>query len=456
MGDHSITKGIISNGLANIIQKSVRILDQLLLVPFFLTSWGAAYYGEWLTLSIIPSVLAFADLGFGSAVSNSFVLAYAAGDKQRAANLNKSGYLAISLSVALGILLTVAILLFGDSLQLFHKSLISAHEAILAVSLMMTARLLGFYNQLVEGYYRSARKAAWGSLLDSGLHVVNILVGLGVLLAGGGIVGYTCSQLIVSVVFTSLYICMGRRLIDLSSFRGRILKEDLKQITVKGLGYLMTPIWQSIYFQGGTFVVRLTLGAESVAVFNTVRTVCRSVNQTYSIINASIYPDLQYEYGRGNMQTVHRLFRIAVLFSMLIGIIGTMVLVFWGFELYEWWTQSVLFTPTNVWWVFMFGILFNAVWWTSVVAYRMTNQPYHFAIMSTVAACISVGCSYFLSLLWGLLGAAVGAVIYDAIMMFYVLPDSCHLLGMKVKDLFGHINEDRSYLLKCIFKYGKK
>ena len=112
MGEHSITKGIISNGLANVVQKVVRILDQLLLVPFFLTSWGAAYYGEWLTLSIIPSVLAFADLGFGSAVSNSFVLAYAAGDKQRAANLNKSGYLAISLSVALGILLTVAILLY--------------------------------------------------------------------------------------------------------------------------------------------------------------------------------------------------------------------------------------------------------------------------------------------------------------------------------------------------------
>lgn len=442
MGEHSITKGIISNGLANVVQKVVRILDQLLLVPFFLTSWGAAYYGEWLTLSIIPSVLAFADLGFGSAVSNSFVLAYAAGDKQRAANLNKSGYLAISLSVALGILLTVVILLFGNSLQLFHKSLIPAHEAMLAVSLMMTARLLGFYNQLVEGYYRSARKAAWGSLLGSGLHVVNILAGLGVLLAGGGIVGYTCSQLIVSVVFTSLYICMGRRLIDLSSFRGRILKEDLKQITVKGMGYLMTPIWQSIYFQGGTFVVRLTLGAESVAVFNTVRTVCRSVNQTYSIINASIYPDLQYEYGRGNMQTVHRLFRIAVLFSMLIGIIGTLFLMFFGLDLYEWWTQSVLSVPTDVWWTFMIGILFNAVWWTSVVTYRMTNQPYHFAIMSTLSACISVGCSYFMSLSWGLLGASIGAVIYDAIMMFYVLPDSCHLLGLKVKDIVIPFKQD--------------
>lgn len=456
MGNHSITKGIISNGLANIVQKSVRILDQLLLVPFFLTSWGAEYYGEWLTLSIIPSVLAFADLGFGSAVSNSFVLAYAAGDKQRAANLNKSGYLAISLSVALGILLTVTILLFGNSLQLFHKSLIPANEAMLAVSLMMTARFLGFYNQLVEGYYRSARKAALGSLLGSGLHVVNILAGLSVLLTGGGIVGYTCSQLIVSVVFTSLYICLGRRLIDLSSFRGRVLKEDLKQITVKGMGYLMTPIWQSIYFQGGTFVVRITLGPESVAVFNTVRTVCRSVNQTYSVINASIYPDLQYEYGRGNMQTVHRLFRIAVLFSMMIGIIGTLFLMFFGLDLYEWWTQSVLSVPTDVWWIFMFGILFNAVWGTSVITYHMTNQPYHFAIMSTVSSCFSVGCSYFMSHSWGLPGVTLGAVFYDVIMMFYVLPDSCHLLHMKIKDLFSHIKEDRDYFLRRIFKYRKK
>lgn len=60
----SIVKGIISNGLANVVQKIVRIADQLLLVPFFLTHWGAAMYGEWLTLTIIPSVLAFSDLGF--------------------------------------------------------------------------------------------------------------------------------------------------------------------------------------------------------------------------------------------------------------------------------------------------------------------------------------------------------------------------------------------------------
>lgn len=31
----SITKGIIHNGIANITQRAIRILDQLILVPFF-------------------------------------------------------------------------------------------------------------------------------------------------------------------------------------------------------------------------------------------------------------------------------------------------------------------------------------------------------------------------------------------------------------------------------------
>lgn len=448
----SVTKGVLSNGAAIIVQRIVRILDQLLLVPFFLTAWGAAYYGEWLTLTIIPSVLAFSDLGFGSAVSNSFVLAYAGGDKQKAANLSKSGFLVISFSVLLGAVLTIMVMLAGNRFHLFEKSLIPVNEAMTAVTLMIVARLIAFYSQLIEGYYRGARKAALGSLLGSGQNIVNLIAGFSVLCAGCGIVGFAMSQFIVSILFTIAYFIIGKRLINLKEYKGKILRNDIKMITSKGLGYMMTPVWQSIYFQGGTFVVRLTLGPESVAIFNTVRTVCRSVNQMFSIVNGSIFPDLQYEYGRGNMPTVHRLFRVAVIFSMCIGVVGTLFLVLFGLDIYEWWTRSVLTVPTNVWWTFMIGVLFNAIWWTSVVTYRMTNQPYHFAIMSTITACLSVGASYILSTDLGLWGAAIGATLYDVIMMFYVLPDSCHLLGMKVKDLFVHIHEDGNFLKSKIIR----
>ena len=69
----SLKKRLVNNGLASILQKGVRVLEELFLVPFFISAWGAAYYGEWLTLTIIPSVIAFSDLGFGTAAANSFV-----------------------------------------------------------------------------------------------------------------------------------------------------------------------------------------------------------------------------------------------------------------------------------------------------------------------------------------------------------------------------------------------
>ena len=166
----------------------------------------------------------------------------------------------------------------------------------------------------------------------------------------------------------------------------------------------------------------------------------------FSIINASIFPDLQYEYGQGHIQTVHRYFRVAVLLSMIIGFAGCAVLVVFGLDLYGWWTKSVLAVPYSVWNVFMFGAFLNAVWWTSVVTYRMTNQPYHFAVASTLMSFVSVGLTYVLSYPFGLLGAAIGCTVFELVMAFYVLPDSCRLLGVKVQDLFTNIGNDINLL----------
>ena len=383
---NSIVKGIVSNGLAQITIKVVRLLDQLLLVPFFLLYWGASYYGEWLTLTIIPSILGFSELGVGTSAANSFVLAYAAGNQQQAANIRKSGLLIISFAVLLGTILTFLILYIANELNLFEKSLIPVNEAITAVSLLMVAKIIYFYNHLIEGYFRASRKAALGAFMYSGYSVANILVGLCVLWGGFGVVGYAFSQFIVSILYTIFYYFIGNKMIDLTEYRGVIDVADLKNIFVKGLGYMMNPIWCSIYFQGSTFVVRLTLGSEAVTIFNTMRTACRSISQLFNVINGSIFPELQYEYGKGNIQTVHRLFRVSILTSFFIGVLGTILLFIFGLDLYNLWTQSVLSVPKEIWYTFVVGILFNGVWWTAIVAYSVTNKPSHFAIISTIAA----------------------------------------------------------------------
>ena len=439
---NNIVRGIISNGLAQITLKVIRVLDQLLLVPFFLTAWGVSYYGEWVTLSIIPTVLAFTNFGFGTAVGNGFVLAYTGGDKQKAADINKNGILVVGGSIVVGAIIT-AVTLFGCYyFHSFENSIISEKETIISIALLMVGRLITFYHLLIEGYFRGERKAALGSFIYSGYSATNLLAGGLILYAGGGVVDYAFSQFVVALLFTILFFIVGFKIIDLKGYYGRYSLSDIKQITSKGMSYMMDPIWQCIYFQGTTLVVRLTLGPESVAAFNTIRTACRSVSQIFSMVNGSIYPELQYEYGQGNKITVQRMFRLSVLSSIFIGILGGIFLSFFGLEIYEWWTQSHLFVSNEIWNTFVVGILFNAVWCTAMVAYSVTNKPYHFALASIITASLTVVISYILSIYLGLWGTALGTILFELIMMLYVLPDSCRLFGMKFNDLFSYIKED--------------
>lgn len=447
---NNIVKGIIGNGLAQITLKVLRVLEQLLLIPFFLTAWGAAYYGEWITLSIIPTVLTFSNFGFGSAVSNSFVLAYTGGDKQKAADINKSGILVVAGSIVVGAFITAIILLGGSYFHFFENSIIPEKEVILAIALLMAGRLISFYHLMIEGYYRGARKSVLSGFLYSGCSAISLIVGFCVLYLGGGIVEYALFQFCVTILFTIVYFVTGRRLVDLKGYQGRYIFSDIKQITSKGMGYMMDPVWQCIYFQGSTLIVRLTLGNETVAVFNTMRTACRSVSQIFNVVNGSVFPELQYAYGKGNMIDVHRLFRFSILTSMFVGISGTLLLSIFGVDIYNLWIQGKLSVSNDIWNILIWGVLFNSIWWTGIVAYSVTNKPYKLALASTITACLSVCVSYFLSFYHGLLGIIIGVVLFDLIMMFYVLPDSCSLLGMKVVDIFRYIKED--YLLlryKC-------
>ena len=191
-----------------------------------------------------------------------------------------------------------------------------------------------------------------------------------------------------------------------------------------------------MYFQGSTFAVRIVLGAESVAVFNTVRTVCRSVNQVYSIVNNSIFPELQFEIGQGNMQLARRIFTKSIRIVFLLGVLGVIGLCLFGPLLYEWWTNGQLSVSSTVWYLFMAGIVFNAVWWTSGCIFRAINEPYRFATYGIISSVISVLCSYFLSLVIGLTGATIGYIVMDIIMSILVLPYACKKMEIPLMSIF--------------------
>ncbi|MGP1992311.1 lipopolysaccharide biosynthesis protein [Zobellia laminariae] len=432
----SLKKRVLSNGLASVFQKGIRVLEQLFLVPFFISAWGAAYYGEWLTLTIIPSVIAFSNLGFGSAAANSFVLSYAAGRRQEAANISKTGVYIISIMVLVAMLISIIAVLTLDYFHVFDKSLIDSQEAILAVSILIFAQLLTFYLQLIEAYYRAAEKAALSINLITSKAAGNLIAGLLVLLLGYGIVEFAISQLLVMLVFMIIYWVKGRQVIGL--FKVHSGKKDntiLRSITTKGLSYLMLPLWQIIYFQGTTFIVRIVLGPEAVAIFNTVRTLSRSFNQILYMVEPTVFPELINQIGKGDWKTAQKIFRLSILGVFTLSVIGFVFLAVFGLWFYGIWTNNELEVPEAMWYLFISGMLLNALWYTTEMVFRAVNEPKKMGFYGVIAAFLSVFITYLLSTQIGLVGAAIGAVSLDLILVFLVMPEGCKIMRMSFKGL---------------------
>ncbi|CAZ95167.1 lipopolysaccharide biosynthesis protein [Zobellia galactanivorans] len=448
----SLKKRVLSNGLASVFQKGIRVLEQLFLVPFFISAWGAAYYGEWLTLTIIPSIIAFSNLGFGSAAANSFVLSYAAGRKQEAANISKTGIYIITIMVFVAMMISSIAIFTLDHFHVFDKSLIDSQEAILAVSILIFAQLLNFYLQLIEAYYRAAEKAALSINLITSKAAANLGAGLLVLLLGYGIVEFAISQLLVMLVFMALYWIKGRQVIGLFKIhRGQRDNTILKAITTKGLSYLMLPLWQIIYFQGTTFVVRIVLGPEAVAIFNTVRTLSRSFNQVLYMVEPTVFPELINQIGRGDWKTAQKIFRLAILGVFALSAVGFVFLAVFGLWFYGIWTNHELEVPQAMWYLFISGMLLNALWYTTEMVFRAVNEPKKMGLYGVIAAALSVLLTYLLSHQMGLIGAAIGAVSLDLILVFLVMPEGCKIMRMSLKGLLVDGFNDFKSLKKLHF-----
>lgn len=431
-----IKKNILDNGVASVLQKIVKVFQQLLLVPFFISSWGAEYYGEWITLTIIPSILALSDFGFGSAASNTFVLKFAAGLKKEAKNISKAGLVVITGAICFAVIMSFILLYVLDSFGVFDKSLIEKNELVLAVLAIMFTRIFNFYYQFYGGYFRAARRSALGINLITVYESVTLIACFIVLIFDGGVVPFALANLIIALLFNPYYAWKANRVIDFDDTEsGVLLKKDIKQITKKGLGYLMSPAWQAIYFQGTTFVVRITIGATGVTVFNTIRTVTRSINQIFNIVNSSVFPEIQFEMGKGNLKNVRKIFVTSLLIVFVTAFLGCLFLFFFGQDFYELWTKKQLNPPVRMWNIFIVGIIFNAIWFASGVVFNAFNKPYKYAFAGLIGSIISVISSYFLCKSYGLVGAALGSVMLDIIMFFYVLPTSCSLIGQSIKKL---------------------
>ncbi len=432
-----VKRNIFKNLLASGIRKFLLIGEHLFLVPFFLTVWGAAYYGEWLTLIAFPSIISLSNVGVGTAAANSFVLKYANGNYQEAKNTYYNGLYLVSYAIIGGTLLGSILMLTLHAQGLFDNLLVSSVYAIKVVSILMIARLINFYSQLIEAKFLAVRLASFYLNIRNFFILFKLLLFIVFLFFGAKMLSLAIIDLLLTIAGNlTAYIYSRNKLDHFKGIKTKFIFSECKEIISKGIYYMLNPLSRAMFFQGSTIMVRTFLGPEAVAIFNTVRTLTRSINQVFGIINTSIFPEIQFEYGNGNLELVRKIFRLGFSIVTVLSIIGIVVLGFFGLNIYEYWTMGKLKVPMDLWCLFLLGALFNTQWSTVSILFRAANQPRVLTLTAILGAGVTLLFCWILIPIFGLLGAAFSLLLMELIMSIILLIKGCKIINQPLISLY--------------------
>jgi len=232
-------------------------------------------------------------------------------------------------------------------------------------------------------------------------------------------------------------------------------RNQVRPLFKKGLSFQAFPLGNALIYQGNILMVQVILGPAAVAVFGSVRTLVRSVNQMLELINQVMWPELSLLFGVGDYKRIARLHRIGVSVSIAAAVTCVLFLAVFGQWLYGFWTHHTIPLPQSLLLLFLLPIPFNALWFTSSVIHMASNKYEGLAIRYLIAMVLAIIACGVLSYFFGIAGAAVSTLISDVVLIPFVIRQSLILTqdtwgGFK-KGILEEASQVPSYLQRLSF-----
>lgn len=425
-----LLKGLGAQGLSQVTNLFIRFFE----VPLFLTFWGPERYGEWLMVAAIPSYLAMADGGFTSTTQREMTMKMGHGDRNGALNAFQSTWLMLLL---LSIILLIISFFAFTSLPICEwlnlKTMNDETFAYVAFFLVMHI-LLGFQCGLIYGgyscegrYARGTNLQSIGYLLEFGGLALTVMLGGGpVAAAGGFLAGRMISVLIffIDLPRVAPWLHFGWHHAT-ASFMQKILRPSLASMAF--------PLGTAFNHHGMRLLVGIILGPIAVAVFSSMRTLCRSALQPLSIIVRLIEPELALAYGAGNHALVRTLFMRASQIAVWLVLFACLLLWFAGEPLLRFWGRGVIeFDITLFSWLLIASAA-NSLWYVALMVPYATNRHGYVALFFIgVNSCMLLLAPILMKWL-GISGSGVIVLMAELMMIAYVLPVAFSLTQSQYK-----------------------
>lgn len=421
----SIYKSIAKNYATNSIGLGLRFLEQIVMVPLFISFWGVAKYADWILITAFSSFFSMADMGLNSVATNEFVIKYQQKEYFTCLRLWINTFLYITVVGGAIILLSIIVAFATGFKDLLQVSVFPGFETSFVFVLLLAKIFLGMYSGTYHGVFRSVSCAHVSTMIENSvkfLEVFILFVGIwgefNILL----IVTVYLIPVCISIVYKHFYVQrwfklkFSFKLVDLP-----LLKSFIKPSTA----FMLIPLGWAVSNQGMIFVVNALLGPVILVVFTTTRTLINFIRSITELLSNAIWPEISVAYGKKEFRSILILWYRSFIITGILSLGCVILLFFAGEPVYLFWTKhAVVFNP-----IFFYGMLtviFISCLWTIIsIILLATNNHTSFSVVFLAVQLVGVGMTY------------LALSIYPdlSIIPVVILPLEFILLGYMVKNV---------------------
>lgn len=384
------------NIIANFFGVGVRLFNQVLLVPLYLTFWSKELYSDWIVISAISSFFAMSDIGLNSVTSNQFTINYA-GDKSQCRSLLTNNYIIVLIIAIISLLGSIGYVSFFDITSNLGINQLSRSEASYIFVALIFKVFVAKWGSVLNAVYRANAKT------DRYVYIENTAILSESIIILSSLITKLPMTVMVTLYLIPQFVSAIFRIIDtrkLYKYLFSLKSIDiplLKKIFMPSISFMAFPAGDAIVYQGFTLVVNRVMGADGVVTFNTTRTLCNFMRQLLEVMQKSVWPEYSRAYGLGDIARMRNLHRRA--FSIAIGgaVLLSIGLILIGPYVYELWTQGKVAFNYQLVFAFIVVLLVENMWITSSVCLKAVNKHTTLGAAYLISAAVAIGVAIFVA-----------------------------------------------------------
>ena len=411
-----ITQGIGANGLGQI----VTLLTQVASVPILIHAWGVELYGEWITLSAIPTYLVLSDVGFTSIAGNSLALMAENNDARKMQGIYQSTWVMVSILSSTVLVVAAAAMWstnLGKAIGLSH---ITSDTLNLTLFILFLHVALSMQTGILQLPFQALKKNPMAVAAINLIRLLEWLVATIVILMGGTIVKFAMAFLVVRILGNfGLWLAISRSGSSLKLGIHHASLQTIKTLLRPSFASLCFPLGLSFTMQGFILLISSVIGPSAVALFSIYRTFTRIPIQLATMLNQAVWPELSYAFGNNDLNKAKNLVIKMLQFGAALSVFTAFAVYFQGETAINLWTSNSLEYNPQLLIALTLTALIHILWQPFWVAQIAINRHARFALSFLIFSTLSLVLGWILMINFNLQGAGYAILLTECLIAVF-------------------------------------